>query len=85
MIHVKVDLVPFGEEDGRRQISEIYIGNIGQEMAGKCRYAVYLEDPRGKIPRPKPDTKVYHSRQEGVEILIGIALKSLKRKKKIPK
>lgn len=82
MLHVKIDLVPFGQDNDRRQISEIYIGNVGYATKGKTKYHVYLEDPRkGPVRQVIPDAVALHKREDGAEVLVMLAIKALKRKK----
>lgn len=83
MLHVKIDLVPFGQEDGRRQISEIFIGNFGKLQSGEYRYAVYRKDPRPNGDFDKFDVVVFHNREDGCEVLTMKAIKKLKEEKLI--
>lgn len=86
MLHCMIDLVPFGNEEGRRQIWEVYIGNNGEvDYMDIYDYVIYLKDPRmkGKKKRPSPDATCHHSRADGAAVLIAKAIQALKEKGKI--
>ena len=84
MLHVKVDLVPFGQEDGRRQILELYIANMGRISPIHYEYHVWTEDPRGKELRPEPAVAVDHSRDDGAWILVKKCIEALEHNGKVP-
>lgn len=77
MLHIKVDLIPQGNESERRQINEVWIANIGQKGSARAMgstywYGVFLRHPReqGGIP----DYKVRHDRNKSVWMLLRLAL-----------
>lgn len=74
MIHVKIDLVPFGQEEGRKTISDLFICNEGDGGGGWHMYGVYKKDPRFK--RESLAT-VPHRREEGCDKLVALALTAL--------
>lgn len=47
MLHVKVDVIPFGVEDLRETLTDLYIGNDGTGGHAIGHYDVYTSDPRG--------------------------------------
>lgn len=57
MLHVKIDLVPYGNEAGRKTLQDVYIGNDGTGGPYVGNYDVWTEDPRPILavfdyPRP---------------------------------
>lgn len=79
MLHVKIDLVPFGHEDNRKQISEIFIANVGVNGDGSVNYYVWKKDPRFPANPRKPDAKCKHKREDGCDILVMKAIEELNR------
>lgn len=56
MLHVKIDIVPHGVEEGRDTMLELFIGNDGTGPPDIGNYDVYISDPRGKpYPRNERD------------------------------
>lgn len=49
MLEIKIDLVPFGREEGRKTIGSVFIANVGTlQDAGTdklCRYHAWLSVP----------------------------------------
>lgn len=79
MLHVKIDIVPFGEEEGREQIKELYIANVGRVDGDVCKYDVYLKDPRFMKKRVVDGT-YEHARADGAFICVEKAIASLEKK-----
>lgn len=72
MLHIKIDLVPFGHEEDRYQLSELFIVNVGRVLEDRFEYKVYKKDPRfNKRNRAKV---VVHDRKDGAEVLCKRAL-----------
>jgi hypothetical protein len=84
MLHVKIDLVPFGQEEGRRQILDLYIANVGRISPIHHEYHVWCEDPRGVQPRPEPLVSVDHMRDDGAWILVKKCIEALEHNGKVP-
>lgn len=84
MLHIKIDLVPFGEEAQRKQIQELFIANMGRISPIHYEYYVWTEDPRDKQPRPEPLVSVDHHRDDGAWILVKKALEALEHNGKVP-
>jgi hypothetical protein len=85
MLHMKIDIVPFGQEEGRRKIYELFIVNTGAIAAqpGWANYEIYLTDPRFmKTPRIA-DAYTRHLRSNGAEHLVQQSIAALKFVKKI--
>lgn len=82
MLEVKIDLLPFGKEDGRRTIENLYIWNIGcigeNEQGKLCEYMAAKMDPRteGKMAQGVP-VKVQHYREDGAWVLVDKVLSEL--------
>lgn len=73
MMKVITEIHPYGSEERKYLIRELYIANTGlQSVAtGKTIYNVWLNDPRGVSPRPKRDCEVRHLREDGDLILVA--------------
>jgi hypothetical protein len=78
MIHVKCDLLPLGHEEGKKQISELFIANVGCDAKGFTSYRVWLNDPRLPANPKNPDAVCKHKRSDGCLILVMKAIKALK-------
>ena len=66
MIRVKIDLVPFGNEQRAKQIGELILANIGNVGLGVCEYeAVMYTDNQPPVYK-----RVSHWRQDGFYTLI---------------
>lgn len=52
MLRVRVEIVPYGVEEGAHDILTVYIGNDGSGNHSIGHYDVYVEDPRGQA-RPR--------------------------------
>lgn len=46
MLEIKIDLVPFGQEEGRKQIHNLFIGNVGKAYGSTFKYKAWKRDPR---------------------------------------
>lgn len=75
MIHLKIDLVPVGHEEGREQISEFYIHNVGRLEGDLCKYKICKKDPRFPANKKQETVEVEHYREDGVDVLIALALR----------
>lgn len=80
MLHVKVDLVPFGEESGRTKILDMYIANVGRISPIHYEYHVWTEDPRALEAIPEPLVSVHHCRDDGAWILVKKCIEALEQK-----
>jgi hypothetical protein len=75
MMHVRIDIVPFGDETRRYAIHDFFIANMGQAEQDKHLYFVWKTDPRETEPLPDPDLRIHHARREGA---ITLAIKTLR-------
>lgn len=66
MIHVRIEIVPVGEEPKRYIADELFIANDGAGDHTIGSYDVYTSDPRGK-PYPRNAREGWIGRIEGVE------------------
>lgn len=79
MLRIKVEIVPYGQEDGAHTIHTINVGNMGWGTGHKHLYHAWLDvDPRTK-PRPEPHAKVEHVRGDGALKLVRLVLQALKK------
>lgn len=77
MLRVKVEIVPFGKEEGAHQIHEINIGNMGDNPDGTYLYHAWVDvDPRTK-ERPAPHAIVNHVRSDGALVLVHKVLEKI--------
>lgn len=72
MLHLKVEVVPFGRENERHRICELFIANLGVDEWGVHKYGVSKNDLR--IKGTIPSVVVSHNRDDGPWKLIQIAL-----------
>lgn len=79
MLRVKIEIVPFGEEEKAYTIHTLNIGNMGPSMIeGFHKYHAWLDDdPRGKAMRPEPHAEVHHKREEGALVLAKKVLRKI--------
>ncbi len=82
MLRVKIELVPFGQEEGTRTLHTAYIGNVGGDSEIGV-YDAWLDvDPRGFLPRPSPHAHIpRYKRARGAAVLTQKVLALLTRKK----
>ena len=48
MLHVRIDVIPWGVERARVTLTDVYVGNDGTGDGATGHYDVYTEDPRGR-------------------------------------
>lgn len=70
MIRVKVDIVPYGIEEGATQIGELLLANVASIGMGKCEYDAVIQYPHNE----KQYKTVTHHRQNGFWELIRLIL-----------
>ena len=77
MLRIRIEIVPYGQEEDKYQIEEINIANVGGDKY-KANYEVYLNNDPRLTPKPKYDIllKKYH-RQKGARELVRTALNKL--------
>ena len=66
MIRVKVDLVPYGDEDNTSQIGELVLANVANLGLGIYKYKAVLKTDMGEVTYKTVD----HMRQSGFWELI---------------
>lgn len=77
MLRVKVEIVPFGQEDKAREIARLDIFNKGQAEFGHCTYGV-IEIDKEKNTGFLHDQEVLHRRELGALELIRKVLTAIK-------
>lgn len=81
MLRVKIELVPFGDDNGAKTIHTLYIGNMGGTPE-TANYDAWLDvDPR-QVPRPAPHGEVRnYERAQGAPRLVRHALEAVLRER----
>lgn len=75
MLHVRIDIIPFGDEDHRENIHDFYIANRGPEPGVNPEtndqriYEWWDSDPRVLLRHPPGLGKVLHRRADGAMAL----------------
>jgi hypothetical protein len=46
VLEIKIDLVPMGQEEGRKQIENMFIANVGHAYGSTFKYKAWIRDPR---------------------------------------
>jgi len=78
MLEVKIDLVPFGREEGRQTIAALFIWNVGRIEDDLCEYLASEVDPRNlKYAKNKP-VMVRHHRSDGAWALVEAVREKMK-------
>lgn len=86
MLKVTIDIHPYGDENSKSTISEIYIGNMGRvsddpvTIDTKCVYHAWVNYNPSEFlahARKAPDAIVEHWRSRGAEVLVSRVLEKL--------
>lgn len=82
MLEIKIDLIPFGDDDDAYTIERFYIVNEAHLGGSMRRYGVYFDDPRdvsGKERiRVAPRVAIVdHDRSKSAMLLVKLALEKL--------
>ena len=84
MLRIKIELVPYGNENQARILHTVFVGNTGGSME-TGNYSVWVDDdPRGypEDGRPKPSLLVKnYERNRGASELTRLILAGLKKSK----
>lgn len=73
-LRVTLEIIPFGDEAGKREIEEINISNIGGIGFGLCEYVIERNSYKSYTDETP---RVEHSRQDGALVLVRKALERI--------
>jgi len=70
MLRINLELVPFGEENNKRSLGEMIIGNVGQDDEGTYSYVVFLnKEEIGNVHRYERSKGPWQLVQQAIELL----------------